>query len=311
MTRLRRSCSEDKVFLDELDSLEEHFIQRGYSSNVLDNARRKILKTFHRSLLLNKRRVQVNKKRDEKISFITGYNTCSQPIYKILRKHWHLLSLDRTLVKYISKKPSVTYRRGTTLRQILCPSYLPPMRDNQTWLPNKPKGFFKCTQCNVCPYALNGTTEFQYNTLMKYNIQEFINCNTRFVVYCIVCYCGLIYIGSTLRPLKQRIQEHIRAIRNNNLDYPLAVHSNSTHPLKNMTGIKFHGISHVQSQPRGGNRLLTLRKMETQWILKLRAVKLGLNTDKELHVFFVRMKTSLEMWLYGAVVCIFWWKEKL
>lgn len=78
----------------------------------------------------------------------------------------------------------------------------------------------------MCPHTLDKIRDFQYNTARKYTINTFINCNTKFVVYYILYVCKQIYVGSTIRPVKEKIQEHIRAIRNANKDYPLAIHFN-------------------------------------------------------------------------------------
>ncbi|CAH2274651.1 Hypothetical predicted protein, partial [Pelobates cultripes] len=34
-----------------------------------------------------------------------------------------------------------------------------------------------------------------------------------FVVYALKCPCGLLYVGETIRPVKERIGEHKRSIR--------------------------------------------------------------------------------------------------
>lgn len=124
-----------------------------------------------------------------------------------------------------------------------------------------------------------------YNTKQEHKISQFINCNTKYTVYCIICQCNLIYIDSTIRPLKERTQEHIRAIRNNNDSYPLAVHYNTVHANSEVLQLRFHGIAVVEANSRGGDRTVTLRKMESKWLIKLRAIDRMLNTDRELHVF--------------------------
>lgn len=50
-----------------------------------------------------------------------------------------------------------------------------------------------------------------------------------FVVYVLVCICGLRYVGSTIFPVKKRILEHLRAIRNGDLTYTVAKHCASVH----------------------------------------------------------------------------------
>ena len=52
--------------------------------------------------------------------------------------------------------------------------------------------------------------------------------NTKGVVYRIACECGRVYVGETGRALKQRINEHKRAVKNADNNKGLAVHVTRT-----------------------------------------------------------------------------------
>lgn len=72
----------------------------------------------------------------------------------------------------------------------------------------------------------------------NFKIQQFINCNTTYVVYCITCTCSdLLYIGCTKRKLKTRIAEDISLIYNNSVPQSLElldISSNAIMPLLNI-----------------------------------------------------------------------------
>lgn len=103
------------------------------------------------------------------------------------------------------------------------------------------------------------------------------------MVYALGCQCQLVYVGSTVRPLKLRIQEHRRAIIIRDPKYPMTEHYNIIHPREN--NFWFHAIEQVQLEGRGGNRELMLRRAEAKWICRLRTVQHGHNTDNEMHYF--------------------------
>lgn len=182
-----------------------------------------------------------------------------------------------------NSRPAITYRRGVSLRNSLCPSYVISSVSGETWLPPQPKGSFTCGTCNVCPWGRNKTKTFSYNSPKKYTIGHFINCNTTYVVYVLGCKCGIVYVGSTIHCLKHRIQEHRRALRNRDDRYPMRDHYYREHP--DDVTFWFHGIDHVPMSKRGGNRELLLRQTEAKWICRFRATCLGHNTDDEMHCF--------------------------
>jgi len=93
----------------------------------------------------------------------------------------------------------------------------------------------------------------------------------------------MIYIGKTIRPLKQRISEHKSSIRRNDMIYSVARHfDNHSHPL---SSLRFQGIEQVTSQ-RGGDINRRLCQRELYWIYMLEALQpLGLNEDFDMSVF--------------------------
>lgn len=87
-----------------------------------------------------------------------------------------------------------------------------------------------------------------------------------------------------IRPLRERIAEHFRALKNDT-KYPIVLHTLEGVPGTHMHRFSFHGIDHVRNNIHGGNRELQLRSREAIWIMKLRAVEHGINIDTELQYF--------------------------
>ena len=70
----------------------------------------------------------------------------------------------------------------------------------------------------ACPYITNGLTRYTfYATGETRSITSHITCNTKNVIYMVQCNrCNLQYIGETKRRLKDRFNDHRRAVDKNN-----------------------------------------------------------------------------------------------
>ncbi|KAJ1149556.1 hypothetical protein NDU88_002363 [Pleurodeles waltl] len=93
------------------------------------------------------------------------------------------------------------------------------------------------------------------------------------------------YIGSTIRPLKLRIQEHFRNILKLETQAPLVDHYKTFH--HNERRFEFSGIRRLTSSPRGGNLQLRLRQEESRMIIQYDTVNNGLNQDHEWHYWLL------------------------
>ena len=92
--------------------------------------------------------------------------------------------------------------------------------------------------CATCPYITNRLTSYTfYATGETRSITSHITCNTKNVIYMVQCNrCNLQYIGETKRRLKDRFNEHRRAVDKTNIkSKPTTVsehflsHSNHSH----------------------------------------------------------------------------------
>ena len=101
------------------------------------------------------------------------------------------------------------------LRDLLVKAQLPVISTNYF-----PPGSFRCGQnCATCPYITNGLTSYTfYATGETRSITSHITCNTKNVIYMVQCHrCNLQYIGETKRRLKDRFNEHRRAVDKTNI----------------------------------------------------------------------------------------------
>ena len=111
-----------------------------------------------------------------------------------------------------------------------------------------PAGTFSCSRarCYMCSF-LNSVTSIsgpKSNFVIRHNF----TCTSSNIIYCISCikYCKL-YIGETGRRLSDRFAEHLRSVRNNDVDKPVTRHFNAAN--HSISDIKVCAISPIS----GGN----------------------------------------------------------
>ena len=145
-------------------------------------------------------------------------------------------------------------------------------------------GFYKCNTCKACKHSTNvRTIEIPHST-RKQTITKLETCNSTYCVYCLICPCNLWYIGSTIHTAKKRVLEHMRAIKNEDRQYPVARHFQEKHQ-SNPDQLSFFVVDSIPITPRGGNREKILRRLESKYILDFDTMTpMGHNKDEELHV---------------------------
>lgn len=163
----------------------------------------------------------------------------------------------------------------------------PPKISKKTFLDTI--GFYKCERCKSCRTTADKKKEKQLfvgSNGKEYRIDKFISCNTRYVVYFLVCPCGLVYVGRTTRCLYKRINEHVTNIKNGFRKHSVSNHFR-THHQQNPALLKFYGIDKVLPHWRGGDMRTSVSQAETRWIFELGClVPAGLNIEIYLNCFF-------------------------
>lgn len=179
-------------------------------------------------------------------------------------------------------------RKASTLSSLISPSLFSSSASrSQTWL--QTSGSFKCghTRCITCNH-INVTHAFtSTSTSRSYVIKDFINCNTRHVVYMATCLeCSAQYVGCTTNALKVRIRRHISDTRN------LVGLSTNTSGLSRLfqqthqgdtRSLRVSGIERVKHSSRGGDFSKRLLHREAKWIFDLQTpTPQGLNLRSDI-----------------------------
>lgn len=146
------------------------------------------------------------------------------------------------------------------------------------------KGMFQCRKLNflTCRHAQHCQKHF--TTIDKtYAHNDFYNCSTEFVIYCLSCPCGLLYMGRTIGTIRKRFVEH-RWSGEEGADklsvpkYFLEFHQ------KSLPGLRVWVRESIsKGQPRA-ERIWCLCARATYWIYTLDTMAPGgLNEDLEVH----------------------------
>lgn len=142
--RLRRNCSTD-AFFKEAGLLQDCLLSRGYSRSCLKKAYNKAMRQS-RAILLPK-----PKPRDSSnpTRIIMRFSRQHVTVKNILQKHWSILTDDPTLKTLLPKQPSITFRRATSLKDMLVQSEFKDQykRFKQCHV----TGSFPCGHCTFCP----------------------------------------------------------------------------------------------------------------------------------------------------------------
>lgn len=203
----------------------------------------------------------------------------------MVRKHWHILCMDRVLQQALPEKPLFIYRKASSYGDKIVKKVLdPPKRPGTFW---DLAGFFSCRKCKACSKVschIRGLTECTSKANNKtFKITEFITCATTHIVYVLQCPCNL--VGRTKRPLKKCIAEHI-----NNIEIGFQYHSVSLHFKKHHnqdpSSLKFWGIDRIYTNWRGSNLVREIFKRESRWIYLMNTLTpSGLNVDPDVNCF--------------------------
>lgn len=155
------------------------------------------------------------------------------------------------------------YTTGRNLRRSLVRSTLQLQHPNShpSKRSVKPPGNSLCTniRCKACTHIIPARSFCSSHNNKTFTVRGHVNCKTSNIVYLVICRkCKQQYIGETSRPLSDRINDHLSAIRLNK-PTPISLHFNITG--HSAADFKIMGIQQFDESTPPGTR----RMMETTW----------------------------------------------
>jgi hypothetical protein len=274
--RIRRICKKDEDFNSHSENMIAHYIRRGYPKRILKKHLAEIQKYSQDDLLLPKIK---SDEKSNRMVLVLDYNPANPDIIGILKNNWKSLEASPNLGELFKEIPMVAHKRAKNLKDTLVKASItyPPEPTTSMRYNNRPKPC-KRVRCPLCPLHINQQTIYSPIAKATYKLPRVLDCETRNLIYCIQCKtCGKLYVGETLRSLRERINEHLGDIRQHRIKKPVARHFLSKgHSIKSFS----HKVLElIKRDPKEETCTKYRRARERDWIFKLRCLEpIGLNS---------------------------------
>lgn len=193
--------------------------EKGFPKGLVTEAFNKV-KNLSQEQLLNKMETNRddNKKPWNKKSINQSIN---------FTKNWFILQKDPVLKELLPSIPMVTFRRAPTIKNIMAPSRLRRHARKSNEETQQTKGSYKCGSgcCLCCGEKAHVRKDLvSFCTKEKFGIKHHLNCQSQYVVYFLVCVCGIQYVGRTTQRLQPLINKHRANIRHGFLTHSVSRH---------------------------------------------------------------------------------------
>ncbi|XP_073520570.1 uncharacterized protein [Phyllobates terribilis] len=166
--------------------MTETFLNKGYDSILLNNAKVQTRKIVRAELLDNKEETTNQNTNGSTIDIpiITTYNSNTYLLRKIIQRHWNILRDDKLVGDQIPLKPRFIFRKARNLGNLVAPSIKNPPSTNlpKSLFPN-PAGFYPCNKCSVCRNLRTKKTNKISHGDIEFPIKDFITCTTKGSLY--------------------------------------------------------------------------------------------------------------------------------
>lgn len=186
--RVRKVCSNEKDFADNIESLKQWFLCRGYPSFLIDKELGKVM-IMPRAVLFEERQ----KEPKNAVPLVVDFCPILSSLPKLIRSLAFILHLDAETKKVFPEIPFVSFRSPRNLSSYLVRARLYPDTE-------KRPGSKKCGENNI------ETTEFFESSDNRiYKINHHLDCNSSNIVYMLKCnVCEKKYVGQTTTKFRFR-----------------------------------------------------------------------------------------------------------
>ncbi|XP_053545654.1 olfactory receptor 1496-like [Bombina bombina] len=138
LMRVIRNNSEVPTMIDQLTTMEEKLVARGYDKGTVRKVKEELLKD-------PKCKGHDKPKKDtERLNFVTTYTPTSDILKKSAQKNWPILETDPTLPFNRMQPPRMVYRRAENLRDVLVKTDPVRCYQKDNWLKTSKNGCYTC-----------------------------------------------------------------------------------------------------------------------------------------------------------------------
>ena len=197
--RLRRICSEEEDYWKYAAKTKEKMVSRGYGDQQVSRQLREAFSMEREEAL-----ERVEKKKDNKINFVTTHSAYLPNVNRILKRHSHYLREDG-LEGYIGEVPRLSLRRGKNLADLVVNAKAKKGEGR-----SGPCG----RDCKLCGF-MKETTEVVDKEGKGLKVIGELDCRTVGGIYGMDCRkCGkIVYVGKTMNRIMDRFMGHRADLR--------------------------------------------------------------------------------------------------
>ena len=159
-----------------MQELKERLVNQGYNKKSIDQKFSKV-KTIDRNELLREK--THDKETKNKTPLVLTYNHFLPNISNIVRKHWNILNISRTLQGLFQEEPIMAFKRNRNLKELIrsnCIEHGKVKRAKNKFTIGKCSPCFSKTG-NLCCSQLTSTMTFiSQQTKREFKIYHKVNC---------------------------------------------------------------------------------------------------------------------------------------
>ena len=154
-----------------------------------------------------------NTQTKDTITFTTTHNPNNPQISGVVKETFNNIKKTKGLKSVFNKRNTIIARRKTpNIKEMITKAKFEDTNTDKTYNVGK----CKSKKCITCSYLKTGQSHTFKNTGFEFKVKNNFSCNSRNVIYVIICECSREYIGHS-SCLKERLTCHRQQIRNENL----------------------------------------------------------------------------------------------
>ena len=238
---LRRICSRDDWFYEQLQDFKQYFRCRCYSNKIINKGFNRAINITCSDALLPKSRAPDNFKN---LVPVMDYYPNFRDVPKLIKDHLQILYESPRMKKVISSNKTCIrtgFRRTKNLKDLLVPSTLPDVNSAESGSSDA-LGCFRCDQnvCDACHNFLLLAKRIKSVVAGKsYKISQALSCHTDYIIYCALCtLCNKQCVGSSVK-FRARLRNHKSHIKQKKRTCCLVNHFIDTSPDHQLSHLKF------------------------------------------------------------------------
>ena len=236
---MRGICSKENDYEWWVGELKTHLVAHGYNEAEVTTQIGKATEQNREDLLIPK-----IKNKEQVTPLVVTFHPDLPFLTHILRNNQCIIITSPRLWGALPEPPLVAYCRPPNLRDFLVRSAHGQKKETY-------EGNSQCHQPHgkTCAHIRTGTTFRSTTTGERFQVKATTNCQTRNVVYVIVC--TIQYVGKTENTLRVRLMGHWSDIRHKRTEKPVARHLNLVdHSSNNLTIMVIETIHREDAEHR-------------------------------------------------------------